>query len=346
MTEGQFQHAVRLGLGRGILFAREHDVRGFRDVILDACLHCYSYDIQVEGTRAAYMYDLVRELPDKDFYYGQVLESLAGSGEDWHALQRSEFAERLAADGNEEAKRLCAREEPETKMEAQTEAGPGGLAASPKIPATYEELLNTTPWPKALSWLRWGEQASEEELAFAAQGLIAAKDTKQQLAHLRIFGRRRFPLDPSPIVALVGVEEDRVGFAAMQALGHIEHPVVREVALRSIAKGAKWRGESIALIAANFEPGDHRMVLRWFREEEDADTLHSLEMDLMKFWERHADEETVVEMLRVVYEKGPCSVCRRGAVRRLISRGALGEELRAECAWDSNDDIRDLVRQS
>jgi hypothetical protein len=50
------------------------------------------------------MYDLVGCLADKDFYYNEVLNSLAEGGDDWHAAQRFEFAACLAFDGNEKAK--------------------------------------------------------------------------------------------------------------------------------------------------------------------------------------------------------------------------------------------------
>jgi hypothetical protein len=48
-------------------------------------------------------------------------------------------------------------------------------------------------------------------------------------------------------------------------------------------------------------------------------------------------------MLLALYEKGPCSFCRKTAVWRLMERGALTGELRAECVWDANDEIRELV---
>jgi hypothetical protein len=104
VTALQFGEILRLGLGRAILYARSHDVRPLRDVSLDACLHCHSYDIQVEGTRAAYMHDLVACLPDRDFYHEEVLKSLSGSGDDWDAAQRFHFAACLAFDGNEKAR--------------------------------------------------------------------------------------------------------------------------------------------------------------------------------------------------------------------------------------------------
>ncbi|HEX4594880.1 MAG TPA: hypothetical protein VH157_11425, partial [Bryobacteraceae bacterium] len=117
MDETQLREILRLGLGRAILYAQSHDIRAFRDVILDACLHCYAYDIQVEGTRASYMYDLVGCLPDKDFYYERVLESLERSSDDWDTAQRFHFAACLAFDGSEEAKRaIYANYDPGPRM--------------------------------------------------------------------------------------------------------------------------------------------------------------------------------------------------------------------------------------
>jgi len=87
------------------LRAREHDVRPFRDLILDACLNCYAIDPQGEGTRADYMFELVSLLPDKEFYWDAVLNALADSGDDWHAKQRFRFVNLLAIGGDERAKR-------------------------------------------------------------------------------------------------------------------------------------------------------------------------------------------------------------------------------------------------
>jgi hypothetical protein len=47
-----------------------------------------------------------------------------------------------------------------------------------------------------------------------------------------------------------------------------------------------------------------------------------------------------------LYERGPCSFCRERTVHRLIERGALTEELRLECSFDANGDIRDLAKGS
>lgn len=425
MDETQFRETLQLGLGRAILYARLHDVREFRDVILAACLHCGSYDIQVEGTRASYMHDLVGCLPDKDFYHREVLKSLAESDDDWDTAQRFHFAACLAFDGNEEARQaMCDSYIPGPRMgeligidflkmdgiqgllfvaekigallmakpeEVDTgfllsqsfelcgeqstwdalrdagatnafvekyrlvaaeavearRCGTGRPSQAPDVTSLrYEQLWTELPPNSPYLLWKWGEQASDEELELAAKGLIAAENSKQQFAHLRIFARRRFPLDVHTLLSLVDGEEDRVGWAAMKALTHVPHPAVRDLAFRLMDTQAMWRGHAIDLVAQNYQAGDHRIVLRWFQEEEDCEKQHSLGMDLIKFWKRHPDEETEVPMLRSLYEKGPCSFCREGAVRRLLERGALADQLRAECAWDSNSDIRNLVGEN
>jgi hypothetical protein len=105
MTTIEFQRAVQNGLGRAILYARDHDVGEFREIILDACLHCYSADVQCEGTRAPFMYELVDLLPDREFYFSEILRSLPNCGDDWDAVQRFRFASDMGMDGNEDARR-------------------------------------------------------------------------------------------------------------------------------------------------------------------------------------------------------------------------------------------------
>jgi hypothetical protein len=152
-------------------------------------------------------------------------------------------------------------------------------------------------------------------------------------------------LDIQTLLKLVDVDQERVGFAAIEALKQIKHPKVRRLAFRLVDTRATWRGQAIDLLAANFQSGDHAVVLGWFKAEQDSDARHSLGLDITDFWERHPHEESEVPMLLALYELGPCSFCREGAVRRLIERNALTEEMRTECAYDANDEIRKLVEE-
>ena len=408
MDENQFRHLLKLGLGRAILYARDHDVQDFRKLILDACLHCYAYDPQIEGTRASYMLDLLDLMPDKEFYYDKVLNALSASGDNYDAVQRFHLAACLALEGNERAKRLMyGSYNPGPRMgEAiaidflQMDGVKGLLFAAEKIGAllmsvageslgeqaardalrkagaenprieayrlaeeasrkrfdewlsksaeminaTYEELRPGLHH-MSFTWLTsWGERASDEDLVRAARGLAAARDHRDQFAHLRIFARRRFPLDIQLLLSLADVQEERVAQSALKALSQITHPAVRRLAFRLVETRSQWRGKAVELLERNFQTGDHAIVLHWFEAEEELDTRHALGLDFFDFWEQHPHEETEVPMLLALYERGPCSFCRESAVRRLIELGKLTDERRLECSYDANGDIRDLAK--
>jgi hypothetical protein len=391
----------------------------FRDVILDACLHCYAYDPQIEGTHADYMLELVNLMPEKDFFYGEVIKGLPGGKDDWDTKHKFRFATNLALDGNELAKRalyesyapgprmgediglnfvqmdgldglLFAVEKMGSLLMVKPEGVDVGLllgytinelgeqevrdaltkaaAQNPRIEAyrleagaresrlderlaksresvsgTYDQLKPNLP-DLMFSWVgSWGERASDVEIERAAQGLIAALDAKDQLAHLRIFARRRFPLDIQVLLRLAEVEQDLVGFAAIKALSQFTHQSVRELAFRLVDTRARWRREAIELLVRNFQPGDHAVALGWFKAEQELEVKHSMGMDLTDLWKEHPDEESEVPMLGALYELGPCSFCREKLVRRLMELNALTEEMRAECAFDANDEIRELI---
>ena len=70
---------------------------------------------------------------------------------------------------------------------------------------------------------------------------------------------------------------------------------------------------------------------------------HGLGIDLRKCWKRHPEPASEVRMLRALYEKGPCSFCREFLLSRLIELDSLPADLRAECAFDANEDVRLLV---
>jgi hypothetical protein len=417
MDEAEFRRLLQFGLGRPILYARDHDVRIFRDVILDACLHCYAYDAQIEGTRASYMLDLLDFVPEKEFYCEAVLNALPGSGDDYDAMQRFHFAACLALDGDERAKRLMYESyKPGPKMgegigiefvemdgedglifvaekmgalitrtvgkvdvgwllyaseeklgkelvrdtlseaaqnnrhiarfrssAAADEDGPRGSKYADLINASYEalkpELSNLTFY-----WVAsWGKRASPTDIEKAAHGLADAQNAKERAAHLWIFAKRRFPFDIQPLLRLVDVEEERVGFASLEALTQIEHPRVRELAFHLMDTRAASRGTAANLLAVNFKPGDHTVLLQWFETEKDLDIRHSLGLHLIDFWAHHPDQTTEPPMLLARYGHDPCSFCRRSTVARMIELGILTEELRLECAWDADDEVRKLV---
>ncbi len=419
MNKTDFQEAMHSGLGRAIIYARDNDAQPFRDVILDACLHCYSPDPLSEGTRAEFMYDLVSFLPDRQFYCDEVLRSLPGSGDDRDASQRFYFAASMSFDGDERAKQamyesfdpgpkmgediaidfvqmdglrgllfaaakigalivsnpdyaeagwlwsraveICGREEAMTALRQAGARDPRveayrlatavrdanarhGIDSWEEIKAlSYDELRQKLSSLRGFRLAGWGKIASAEDLGRAAHGVEAAETEEEQIQHLRIFSQKPFPLGPELLIELSLSQNEDPAHAACAALARITHPSVREIAFRLVGNRLASREKAIAMLDQNWEPGDHEVVLSWFESESDRDARHRMQIDLSKFWEHHPEPATEVRMLYSLYEKGPCSFCRRHVVERMIELDSLSASMRAECAYDANEDVRLLV---
>jgi len=409
-----FQELIQAGHGRAMLYAREHDVSEFRAVILDACLHCYSADAQIEGPRAGYMMELVKLTPNPGFYCDRVLEALREGGDDWSTVQRFCFATDMATDGDERARQaiydnfdpgprqgewiarnLLALDGLQGFLVAAAKIGAlllrrpsnmdsgwlwsaavsefgeeEALAALRKAAATdtniaaylatvegkpdrnddksikrlsYAELQPLLTEVRFSQLVAWGRDASPEDSESAAHGLMRATDPDDQIRHLRLFARRAFPLEPGRMLELARSSDDRLARAACVAVAAVRHPAVREFGMALIAEQSEHRSDAIDMLCRNFEPGDHELVLQWFAREADREIRHGMGWRLNQFWREHPEPSSELRMLESLYNKGPCSDCRETAVRRLIELDALSSAMRRECAFDANDDIRDLV---
>ncbi len=173
-------------MGRAIVYARDHDVRPFRDIILDACLHCRALDPQIEGTRADYMLDLVKVLPDRNFYMEEVLRAIPGCGDDWHGCQRYRFAACMAFEGDEFAKKIMYESFPPGPQTAagiaiyfaQMDGVQGFTFAASKIGA----LLNSGAKVIDADWL-WSyvvENFGEQEAQAALQAASATNSNVER----------------------------------------------------------------------------------------------------------------------------------------------------------------------
>ena len=367
------------------------------------------------------MLDLVDLTPDRDFYHGAVLDSLAGSRDDFDAEQRFSLAAHLAKDGNARAKRMmyegykpgpkhgesigahfvdldgldgalfvadkmgelvlagCAeldtdwflfwiteRLREEEVLTALLDAG----RANKRIEAYRLALERAkaarehshTRWQEfmALSYVDlqpklrdtkrfrlglWGGKASEKDVRKAAEDLSAADNDDDRVALLSIFSRRAYPADPAILLQLTEAENKDVALSATIALGRVQHRAVRNYAFQLINQRRDGRHEAIAILKNNFSPGDHQIALDWFEQEADRSVRHQMGFELRKLWEMHSNAASEAMMLQMLYEKGPCSSCREYLLPRLIELGGLTDAMKAECAWDANQNIREFINK-
>ena len=81
----------------------------------------------------------------------------------------------------------------------------------------------------------------------------------------------------------------------------------------------------------------------WFQAEQDRETLHTMNIGLRQLLKQHPNQSVDVQILQAVYDKGSCSVCREFAIQRLLELNALTVDQRAECAYDANQEIQQMV---
>lgn len=85
------------------------------------------------------------------------------------------------------------------------------------------------------------------------------------------------------------------------------------------------------------------MIEALLREPMDVDDLHHFGMGVRHLLEVHCPKEAEHSLL-LLYENGPCSLCRGEFVEHLIALQRLPDWMRSECRFDASTEIRKLVQ--
>lgn len=189
--------------------------------------------------------------------------------------------------------------------------------------------------------LRWGRTASAGDLARAAADLLAEEDPRRLRAYLRLFCFHPFPLDHTRLLTLARDPDPLTRAPAIGALAASAHPEVRALGLELLAAG---RGRGARLLVGNYRQGDYGLVERALRAWQDRDEVHDLGLALLDLVEAHPAPEAVAPLL-LLYERGPCSLCRRWGIDLLQKLGPLPGWLVAEGRHDAHPDLRAAMRR-
>ena len=107
MTKKDFKRYMCQGLGRCYTHLRDTDDKEkYKDIVLWGCLHSLSYDIQAEGTRAPYVYELTQLFDDDEYFIAAIVEKIKKLSSRYHYDQLSHLSNllgRFAEKGSGEA---------------------------------------------------------------------------------------------------------------------------------------------------------------------------------------------------------------------------------------------------
>ncbi|HZT40810.1 MAG TPA: hypothetical protein VFA07_01410 [Chthonomonadaceae bacterium] len=187
----------------------------------------------------------------------------------------------------------------------------------------------------------WGRKADAEALRQAAADLMAEQDTDRLIAYLRIFQDRDFPLPFDRLLGLACSADKAVVHATANVLERIRHPDIRALALELSQSSERYR-YGIQLLARNYQEGDYDLLESLLEKPLDTDNYHQLGIGARDFIEQNLTVEAERPLIQL-YENSPCSFCRQFWVRSLMALGRLPEWMRAECRYDANPDIREMV---
>jgi hypothetical protein len=105
LTLDKFRDALQKGLGRAVLYVKEHGAEKVQDDILHACLRNLSYDPQIEGHRVRYLFSLIDLTKNDLFYCQRILEALPNVTNNWDEYQLITLLRGFAQRGDEAARK-------------------------------------------------------------------------------------------------------------------------------------------------------------------------------------------------------------------------------------------------
>ena len=101
----RFKSSIRRGTGEAILILKEHEQADFSKEIIYTATHDLAYNSQSEGTRAAFLYDIIILAQQKKTILDAILSCLLRQKDDHNALhQMCEIARLAAQDGYTKAR--------------------------------------------------------------------------------------------------------------------------------------------------------------------------------------------------------------------------------------------------
>ncbi len=211
-------------------------------------------------------------------------------------------------------------------------------------PRTFADLIRLLDNPKEnrSKILAWARVATKADVRKAANLLESDLHPQWRTGLLQVFRRLLYPLDPEWLIYHWGKADEETEVLFLTALSNIEHPKVRSVALDLLTSPVP-RVDAFGLMRNNYQTGDVQLLLRLANQLDDEDDAHEVALCTHHILDKRKPED-LGPLLEWIYHHNPCSLCREGAVRRLIAENSASREVLEECLFDCVEDSREMAR--
>ena len=197
----------------------------------------------------------------------------------------------------------------------------------------------------AYTYATFGKYAVEAELEIVFEKFLHEIRKEQIVRYLWIFRKRELPRIDDKLFQLAMSEDKDIRTAAVEAFKFYPDSSIRNLAIDfSKNKDDEFAICSVGLLIKNYQSGDNKFIESIIPRIKDEDTKHSICMDLINIFARHAVDELLISLLWA-YENTPCTHCRKNIFKALIDSHLIPQRLVDECQFDCVQDVRSLARE-
>lgn len=197
-----------------------------------------------------------------------------------------------------------------------------------------------------LDCLSFRRTAEKDQKLLLAKAVIEEPDLDKKAQMLEAFqmDEEGFPVNLEEIISYTKTDNEKLRENAFDVLAYSKDNAVREYAIQLLQSGQNL-AQAICMLIMNYQKQDYDLLLssldKLHISYSDDDDWHSVVHSILSAFKRK--DKLPKECLLFIYNKSLCSFCREYAVRELAKHKWLSEDMKAECALDSNDDIRDYI---
>lgn len=329
MDEKSFKKDLACGLGRCYLFLSDcKDKNPYRKIVLDSCLENPCFDTQCEGTRAKYLYELIKLFDDDGYFLPPVIDKFNSTDEEygWEFEHLCDLVLQFAKDGNK--------------------------VAADALKAMYGKLYSLLLNKRDCG----GYDYHRDNFERVSVNLVALYGVDWFIRIAEDMGKLFMQNDRYD-----GWDFESFYFESKLLLGEncirtIENSAGNSPALkeffRSINEALKPVQHSdkprlVREYASTNEVYDIDEIIKKFDgltiDRDNESEWHGVFIDLLKAAENGADLPK--SALEFIYNNSLCSCCRNDAVKAMNARGWLTEDIIRECGFDSYADTREYVKK-
>ncbi|WP_407541028.1 hypothetical protein Q0M94_06435 [Deinococcus radiomollis] len=127
-------------------------------------------------------------------------------------------------------------------------------------------------------------------------------------------------------------------------LTRVQHPEVRELALRLLSSDSAMSLLAVDLLVLNFEEGDEELLHMLLKRSAQADDgyLHAFCSDVRRLTDAHPTP-AMLTLLADCYPSQPCAHCRHQLLVLLTQRAAVPAWLQVEARLDASPETHTLM---